>query len=248
MKYFFSAGLLFFVSIAATGQTDPIDTDRPDQTESVSTVPAKWLQFEFGFNKQQNEGNEYEYLTPTVLSKYGLTDKIELRLITSLLTTIGRVRKTGFDPVEIGAKISLWEEKKGIPKTTFLFHIAVPGFASNANDIKLVAPNFRFSMQNSISKNFPVGYNIGAEWNGTDGGPAYVYTLSPGYSFAPDWYTYIEVFGAVKKNESSQHSIDGGIAYNVSGNTKIDISSGLGISRAAPKWYIAVGFSVRFKT
>jgi Putative MetA-pathway of phenol degradation len=256
-KYFFSTCLFFFLLNTATAQTgaiDPIDTDRPDQTESVNTVPKNWFQFEFGFSRQENERNNYEYLTPTLLSKYGLSNRIELRLITSVFTTstllipAGRVRKTGLDPVEVGAKISLWEEKKGIPKTTFLFHVAIPGFASNTNDINLVAPNLRLTMQNSIAKNFSIGYNIGAEWNGEDHNPAYIYTLSPGFNFAKNWYGYIEIFGAVKKNEFPQHSIDGGFAYNVSNNTKVDISSGIGISNAAPRWYIAVGFSVRFKT
>jgi len=251
-KYFFSVSLFFFLLNTATAQIDPIDTDRPDQTEGVNTVPKNWLQFEFVFSIQENERNNHEYLTPTVLSKYGLSNKIELRLITSILTNstllipTGTVSKTGLEPVEIGAKISLWKEKKGIPKTTFLFHVAIPGLGSNTNNINLIAPNFRFTMQNSIAKNFSIGYNIGAEWNGEDGDPAYIYTLSPGFNFTKNWYGYIEVFGAIKKNEFPQHNIDGGFAYNTSNNTKVDITSGIGISKAAPRWYIAVGFSVRF--
>lgn len=61
---------------------DPIDTDRPDQTESAYTVPKHWLQFETGFNFQKNATDNYEFLNPTLLSKYGLTRKIEFRVIT----------------------------------------------------------------------------------------------------------------------------------------------------------------------
>lgn len=61
---------------------DLIDTDRPDQTESAYTLPKHWLQFETGFNFQKNATDNYEFLNPTLLSKYGLTRKIEFRVIT----------------------------------------------------------------------------------------------------------------------------------------------------------------------
>src|SRR5215212_6226634 len=91
-------------------QPAPIDTDRPDLTESAVLVPVKWLQFEAGFSYQKNDRTENEYLTPSLLSKYGLLKCLELRLITSLIsntstTTLGRVRQSGLDVVEVGAKV-----------------------------------------------------------------------------------------------------------------------------------------------
>ncbi|MEP6595917.1 MAG: transporter [Ginsengibacter sp.] len=248
--------LLFFLFLCKTNnaQDEPIDTDRPDQTESVNLVPKKWLQFEMGFNVQENEKNIHEYLTPTLLSKYGLGNKIELRLITSVITNSylsipgGTVNKTGLEPVEIGAKISLLQEKRWIPKTSFLFHFAIPGFASKANNINLIAPNFRLILQKSVLKNFALGCNVGGEWDGEDRSPAYIYTFSPGLNFADKWYGYIEAFGVIKKNNLSQHSIDGGLAYNITNNLKVDISSGFGITKPAPRWYIATGVSNRFRT
>jgi hypothetical protein len=248
----FTIFFLFFISTNVYAQIEPMDADRPDQTEGVNTVPKKWLQFEAGLNIQENVSNVHEYLTPTLLSKYGLSKRIELRLITTIVTNSylsipgGTKSNTGLDPVEIGTKISLLQEKGWIPKTTFLFHFAIPGFASKANNIDLLAPNFRFTMQNSLAKNFAIGYNFGAEWDGENTSPGYVYTLSPGLTFADNWYGYIEVFGVLKKNNLPQHSIDGGLAYNVTNNLKLDISSGFGISTAAPRWYIATGVSKRF--
>jgi hypothetical protein len=243
---------LLFIGNNIFAQLEPIDTDRPDQTESVNLVPKKWLQFEAGFNTQENERSTHEYLTPTLLSKYGLSNRIELRLITTIVTNSylsipqGTISNTGLDPVEIGAKISLWQEKKWIPKTSFLFHLAIPGLASKSNNINLIAPNFRFTMQNSLAKNFAIGYNLGAEWDGENSDPAYVYTLSPGLTFADKWYGYIEAFGVIGKNNPPQHSMDGGLAYNITNNFKLDISSGFGISKAAPRWYVAAGVSKRF--
>ena len=247
--------IIFFICFIQSiyAQSDPIDTDRPDQTESAFTVPKNWLQMEAGFGFQKNNKSSKEISIPTLLTKYGISHKIELRLITTLISNAdisqpsGIEYKTGLEPVEIGAKISLWEEKKWIPKTSLIFHFAIPAFASKANKINSIVPNFRFSLQNSIAKNITVGYNIGAEWDGENTGPTYIYTLSPGFNFAKRWYAYIEAFGGIKKHEPSQHNIDGGLAYYISKNYKIDISSGFGITKAAPDWYVALGFSARFK-
>src|SRR5215217_9259845 len=75
----------FCVSITAFSQ-DPIriDTDRPDQTESPFTVPKKYFQGEFGFNKENFDNKDYNILFPTFLLKYGLHKRFELRLESSL--------------------------------------------------------------------------------------------------------------------------------------------------------------------
>lgn len=246
----FSSILISQLSFA---QLDPIDTDRPDQTESAYTVPKNWLQFEAGFGIQRNDEISKEISLPTLLTKYGISRKIELRLITTLLSNsdisqpTGIKYKTGLEPVEIGAKISLWEERGWVPKTSFIFHLGIPALASKSNKINSVAPNFRFTLQNSLTENIAIGYNIGAEWDGENNDPSYIYTLSPGFNFGKKWYAYIEAFGAIRKHDQPQHNIDGGLAYHLSNNCKIDISSGYGITKAAADWYIAVGFSARFK-
>lgn len=244
----------FFLLINKVSAQSKIDTDRPDQTESAFTIPKGWVQFEAGFNKQQNNKFGSEYFSPTLLSKYGLSSKLEFRLITTIITNSsllipqGNLSFTGLDPIQIGAKVSFWEAKKWIPKTSLIFHFGIPKTASKNFDIKKIAPNFRFTMQNELSKKVAIGYNLGAEWDGETNIPSYVYTFAPGMNISERWYGYIEAFGEIKKGESAQHSLDGGIAYYVTTDFKVDISSGFGISRSAPDWYMAIGASVRFNT
>ncbi|MDQ6757519.1 MAG: transporter [Bacteroidota bacterium] len=245
---FFTAAMQF-----AWAQIAPIDTDRPDQTESAFLVPAKWLQFEAGFNFQKNSSHENEFLTPTLLTKYGLSKRIELRLITTIRTSstalmpYGINNESGLDAAEVGAKISLFKEKKILPTTSFIFHIGVPAFSSVKFKPDKVAPNFRFTMQHTLSANTSLGYNLGCEWDGFTNDPAYIYTLTAGYTSAEKWYMYIEAFGAIKKQILPEHTLDGGFAYYITNNFKIDLSSGFGITKAAPDWYMALGFSARFK-
>ncbi|MEO7292730.1 MAG: transporter [Ginsengibacter sp.] len=252
MKHFYTL-ILSLISVSLYAQKQ-IDTDRPDQTESVFLVPKKWIQFEAGFNFQKNSSTENEFLTPTLLSKYGLSNRIELRLITTFKTSssstipIGTLRETGLDVVEVGAKISLFEEKELIPKTSFIFHVGIPSLTSAKFKPDNIAPNFRFTMQHTLSSKTALGYNLGCEWDGFTNYPAYIYTITLGFNLAEKWYSYIEGFGAFKKQISPEHNIDGGLAYFISNNFKVDLSGGFGLSPDAPKYYVSMGASIRFKT
>jgi len=57
-----------------------IETDRPDQTETPFNVPKKYFQAEFGFNKENLTDYNYNLIHPTALLKYGLSNRIELRV------------------------------------------------------------------------------------------------------------------------------------------------------------------------
>jgi hypothetical protein len=235
-------------------QTEKIDTDRPDQTESAVLVPKNWVQFEMGFGKQVNNSAENEFQYPTLLSKYGISKRIEFRLITTIQTNtdysmpLSKKSNTGLTPVEIGAKIALWEEKKILPKTSLIFHVGIPKFAAKSFQANNLAPNFRFTMQHSINQKIGLGYNVGADWDGINKEATWIYTFAPGINLSEKWYGYIEAFGFISKLNNPEHSVDGGIAYYINPNFKIDFSSGFGISKAAPDWYIAIGASFRFNT
>ncbi len=60
----------------AIGQEGAIDTDRPDQTESVFLVPKHFIQSEAGFTFTKLTTDEHEFLIPTLLSKYGITKNV----------------------------------------------------------------------------------------------------------------------------------------------------------------------------
>ncbi len=260
IKYTAASFLFTFLISSAFAQTtnrplvEKIDTDRPDQTESAVLVPKKWVQFEMGFSKQANNASENEFQHPTLLSKYGINKRFELRLITTLQTntdnsiSTAKKRNGGLTPVEVGAKIALWEEKNLLPKTSLIFHVGIPKLSSSYYQVNHLAPNFRFTMQHSITEKTGLGYNVGAEWDGINKEATWIYTFAPGINLSEKWYGYIEAFGFISKINKPEHSLDAGIAYYIKPDFKIDLSSGFGISSAAPDWYVAVGASFRFKT
>ena len=72
-------------------------------------------------------------------------------------TSFGTKNETGLDVAEIGAKISLLEEKNLLPKISFIFHFGIPTFSSQKFKVDKIAPNFRFTMQHTLSANTSLG-------------------------------------------------------------------------------------------
>jgi hypothetical protein len=233
-------------------QVDRIDTDRPDQTESAVTVPKNYFQAEFGFNKENLFEKNYDLIHPTALLKYGLK-KFEFRLEFTYKSSYEHLVPdpqwtTGFEPVAIGFKTALWEEKKILPKTSLIVHLGIPALAAESFKTDHLIPSFRFTLQNSITDNIAISYNLGAEWDGYTSTPTWLYTFSPGFDLGKKWYAYIEAFGFIRENETAQHNLDAGIAYYINKDVKVDISGGFGLSATAPRNYLAIGFSFRVKT
>ena len=245
----FATGL--FTGEAAAQELDRMETDRPDQTECPFIVPVNWIQLETGFNFEKNRPGSHTFVYPTLLSKYGISKRLEFRVITSLLANReyngGQYESVnGIEPVQLGFKLALLKEHGILPMTSVIAHIAVPQFASNKLHAEKFAPNFVFTMQHTISKWSALGYNLGAEWDGFSNTPAWIYRVSPGFNIGKDWYVYAEAFGFIQKNETANHNIDGGIAYYFNNDIKVDLSAGKGLSAISTSYYIALGASIRF--
>lgn len=226
--------------------SEPLQADRPDQTETPAIVPKGMFQVETGFTFQKEESNYHTASLPTVLWKYGVNENFELRLITEFAyEKFNGESQTGFESVLIGFKTKLAEEKGIIPKTSFIAHISLPNAASTEYKTDYFAPRFRFTMQHTLSEKFTLSYNLGAEWDGFTAEPTFIYTLSTGYSITEKIGSYIEVFGFAPQEDKANHNFDGGITYLINNNFMLDLSSGIGLTENAPEHYFSVGFSFR---
>lgn len=236
-------------SLSTVAQDDsPIATDRPDQTETAVLVPGGMMQFESGFNYEETGGDQPGLVHPTLLWRLGLNGKTELRMITDLTTRgDGDQRNTGVDPVAVGLKTALWEERGWIPKASLIAHLSIPTLASADRKTEYYFPDFRFTFLNSISDKITLGYNIGAQWDGFSGEPVFLYTLAPAFSLGGAWGCYVELYGFAPQNGRADHNVDGGFTYLLNNNAQFDLSGGwaLGKKDGVP-YYVSLGFSWRF--
>lgn len=253
IRSFFVVPTLILISLSTNAQQHGrMETDRPDQTESFYITRRGYIQAEIGFNNERYLGSRVT-VHPTALWKAGLHERFELRLITELNTIKPLLmspsfpqKTSGLPPVQVGGKIALLEEKKWLPATSLIFHAGIPSLGSKTFRTPRWSPNFRFVMQHTLGEQTSLGYNLGAEWNGFSNRATWIYTIAPGMNLGEKWYGYVEAFGSIVRGEKPAHALDGGIAFYVSDDVKLDLSAGIGISEQSIDNYVAIGLSFRF--
>ena len=240
--------------ITATAQIEKMDTDRPGQTNSPSTVPKKWIQSEIGFLKQTEKQDAVVfYQHPLLLTKYGLSKCFELRLITEVETIKeknfnGYTVFTGLTSVQLGGKFNFLKEKGLRPKTSLIAHYDFARLRKPLYYDTIDGANFRFAIQHTISEKISLGYNIGMAWRSFRNSANFIYTLSPAFNINERWKAFIEVFGFIWNDRPPQNSVDAGTSFYVNDNFKLDASAGFGLNNQAPDNSFSIGASFRFKT
>src|SRR3979411_1063983 len=99
--------LLIMCGDVIAQQTGRMQADRPDQTDAPYIVKHKYFQTEIGFNLEKIDGYT-TLVVPTILWKYGLLKKFELRIITEInavetpliVPTVSEIN-TGLVPVQV---------------------------------------------------------------------------------------------------------------------------------------------------
>lgn len=252
MKFYilFAFHLICSFNIQAADSTwlniEPISTDRPDQTESPSTLPFKFFQMEIGMNIESEE-KELQFVLPTILWRVGIFKSTELRLTTDVISFKDNTQryKVGLSPIGIGFKTAICEERKARPAIAFIGNMEIPYLSTKNVRTTYFAPSFKFAFEHSLPKNISLGYNGGMEWDGYSPHPTFIYTLVNGFSVKEKWYLYYEFFGGFPIKEKSTHSFDVGVAYGIKNNMQLDLSGGMQLYPFAKAWYASLGYSFR---
>lgn len=142
--------------------------------------------------------------------------------------------RCGWKPVEFGIKAKLLEEKGLPPLTTFYTQVGVPSFASKDYQTSLTAPRLKLLFENRIAKKLHLNYNVGAEWDGENPKPRWVYSIDPELELSDKWELFVETFAYLQRGEAAQHHINGGLSFFPSPHHKFDVSAGKGLSAEAP--------------
>lgn len=239
--------------LAAIAQNDNMETDRPSESFTPAVVLKKHFQIEAGFRKEHDnsEGEKSdEYLYPSASLKYGLTKKMELRMLIEEeadyeYTPDKHKSAGGIEPVKVGFKYNLFDEKGVLPKTSLIATADIPKIASRDFKSDFVAPLFRLTMENSLTKKLSLLYNVGEEWEEDDVRCEFFYSLSPQYEITDKFKVFAEIFGFVSKEQGPKNTFDAGLLYLVTPNLQFDVFGGAAISKNAPDNFIELGISFR---
>lgn len=239
-----------------------IETDRPDFTESPNVVPKGALQIETGFILENDESsfrlggleghNSAKNVTlNTTLIRYGISDRIELRLnwsynkseyktIHPLINSIP-VTINGLNPVFIGSKVNLIKKEK--ISVGLLSHVYLPWAASDSFQASFIAPEILVPVSIDITDRFGIAFQYGLSWDGETPNPTTSYTLALGYGITDQLSFYVEPYGFLTNSGDELHLINGGFTYLINDNIQLDLTGGLGLNEPAPDNFIGFGAS-----
>ena len=234
---------LFLMNSIIYGQE--LITDRPDQTESSSTIPVRSLQIESGLLLGFAEGEEIslrEILAPTTLFRYGVTKGFEIRVVNQLISIKDKNTEeeyTGIGDLEVGAKIQLLRKEGINTEIAFLSHVVLPTGTEEVSIGNYGTIN-KLSISHKLTENIGVGYNVGYNYFGIDNG-FFTYSLAFGIGLTEKAGVYLETYGNVGILDEFLANFDAGFTYLLKPNFQLDFSFGTGINYTMN--YISAGFS-----
>lgn len=261
---------LFWIGAAALpagGQEAPdLITDRPDQTESAVVLPVGAFQGEFGvtFTRADEEGVSAEALElPGTLLRYGLSPRFELRLAWPGHVNLQQsgqgarqILEGAADP-EVGFKATLLSADRGDAwNLALLVHTTVPVGSDDMGSPR-TDPSVRMMGSHELSERVGLGWNAGYEASSLEDTDRvrhtlgrFVYTGTLGFSVAPRWGAFVELFGDLPASDSAPaaHTFDGGVTFLATPALQLDFAAGFGLNEAAPDWFVGAGLSFRVLT
>lgn len=232
-KLLFIASLFFWCSIYSQN----IVTDRPDQTESSSTISKGSLQIEMGLVALTVEDNsEKNFAGPSTLLRYGITEKIELRIFNQYESNKmnldgGELKVSGLSDLELGFKVQLFKKENVNTEIAFLSHAIIPTANDELSNKKLGTIN-KLSISHTISESISVGYNVGYDY--IDHLSSFTYSAVLGFAFSKS-------FGAFFERGFFESNFDIGITFLMNPKFQLDVSYGTGINNDMQ--YVSTGFS-----
>lgn len=209
-----------------------INTDRPDQSDGVSTVPKNKFQIENGvFVANETVINNF-------MMRYGLGNSTEVRI---LVDAGKEFEDSGLMPISLSLKQRLLEQKNWIPAIAFVGYISFDKLASKDFQSSKIPYELKLAFENEINSQFSLGYNIGT----SDEFKNLNLTLGLGFAPTDEFSTYAEYFSTFNEIEN-EHNFDLGVLYLINDEFQIDLAFGSSFNDLDDNWFSTAGFSYLF--
>lgn len=239
MKQLIALFALFGFTVTLYAQN--IIADRPDQTESSVTISVRSLQIESGF-LMENYGGERSFLLPATLLRYGLSNRVELRLFNYLQSVSENNRsdfRFGISDFEAGLKIQLLRKEDINTEIAFISHLLIPS-GSNQLSNEMFGTINKLAFSHQITDYLGLGYNLGYNNFGKGCGD-FTYSLVLGFALSDRLGFYAEPYGEFAGFARWITNFDTGFTFLVKNNLQLDASYGFGLNETMN--FVSVGFS-----
>ncbi len=248
MKYFLAVIWLLGAGRLLAQSEAPLSTDRPGEgTDAASVVGAGVGQLETGVFQEWESQEDYQFgYYPTVLLRYGLLDRVELRLSSGLYTSEAR-SGIGWSPLDLATKVALIEEARGvIPQAALLIGFTLPATGSEEVQANFTQPRVVLLLNHSINSWLGITTNLGAHWENDSPETIYRYALSLDLSLSKRVGAFAEFYGNLPEASASSHLFNSGFTYLVTNDLQLDLAAGTALTDNAPDFYVGGGVSWRW--
>ena len=244
-------GLAALAGAAAAGESEtgePLVTDRPDFTESASTVERGRFQIESGAT--WTDSDEADGLdVGELLVRIGLARELELRLgVGSYSDADGPPGEApaGLGDTSLGVKLGLGAGSDW--STALIVRTTLP-----TGDHELREPHLQpgavLAVARDLSATTSLGTNLGYTW-ASAGGEQYSElsgSVALGRSLGERLGGFVELFGFLPADRGGDDTayFDAGLTWLLSNDLQLDVRAGIGLVSAAEDHFIGAGLSWR---
>ena len=248
MKYFLTLGWLFCASQLLAQSEEPLVTDRPGEgTDAAAVVGTGVGQLETGVFREWESNENYRLgYYPTALLRYGVLDRVEIRLSSGLYASEAQAG-VGWLPLDLATKVALVEKAQGwIPQTALLIGFTLPATGSAEVQSSFTQPRVVLLINHSINSWLSITTNLGAHWENDSPETIYRYALSFDISLSERVGTFAEFYGNLPEASASSHLFNAGFIYLVTNDLQLDVAAGTGLTDNALDFYVGGGVSWRW--
>ncbi len=241
--------------VAPSWSVPELITDRPDQTESSTTIPKHALQIETGFVFENYKNDQVEFNNlglGTTLLRYGVWDNFELRLgsyyqQSKVKSDYFNVDSTqsGMGPILAGFKVYVVEEKGIRPEISILADLTLNTVGKLDYRPSYTYSTIKVSASHTLSNFFSLGYNFGFASDGESANGLFVYSFVGGVSISDKIGGFAEIYGTSAEGDSPNTRADAGLTYLILPNLQFDVSGGMGLGNSVKMYFVSCGLTWR---
>jgi Putative MetA-pathway of phenol degradation len=249
-------GLLLAAAVVAqdgwSGLDEPLSTDRPDFTESTSTIPRGHFQIEGGTTLNRVEDVDITSFGELLL-RIGTGERWETRISAGYArvdTPFGDF--SGLEDPSVGIKVRFTDDPgelgPGQPAASLLLSTSVPAGDEELTEDEWV-PEAKLALGWELTPRFSLGSNLIYLYsvNG-DRQHQFGATLSGSTPITDRLGAYLEWFGFSEETRDGEatHFVNTGVSYLINNDLRVDARVGTGLNDADPDWFVGIGGGVRF--
>jgi Putative MetA-pathway of phenol degradation len=240
---------------------EPLESDRPNFTDSPATVGRGRLQFEGGYqfiHGVAGDSTHDAHDLPELLVRYGVAERLELRIAWDPGFVFDRqadlaseriVTDSGGSDIELGFKYALTKQDEWQPESGIITSITAPvGARAQSSEQVDVLVNYLYSWK--LNKKATLSGSTGGLWTAESGDhfTRFSQSASLDYELTEKLHAFNECYALFRidfHDDRPQYYYDAGLTYLVTPNFQLDWRAGVGLNDASDRFFTGCGLSIR---